>query len=68
MYRCNSLPCTHNLDLKDVDCKLLYIETINNEVLLNSTGNYIRYPIIKILETILKNTYVYILCVTELFF
>ena len=25
-------------------CKLLYIEWINNEVLLYSTGNYIQYP------------------------
>ena len=27
-------------------CKLLYIEWINNKVLLNSTGNYIQYPVI----------------------
>ena len=27
-------------------CKLLYIEWINNMVLLYSTGNYIQYPII----------------------
>ena len=27
-------------------CKLLYIEWINNKVLLYSTGNYIQYPII----------------------
>ena len=27
-------------------CKLLYIEWINNEVLLYSTGNYIQYPVI----------------------
>ena len=27
-------------------CKLLYIEWINNEALLYSTGNYIQYPII----------------------
>ena len=26
-------------------CKLLYIEWINNKVLLYSTGNYIQYPI-----------------------
>ena len=25
--------------------KLLYIEWINNKVLLNSTGNYIQYPV-----------------------
>ena len=28
-------------------CKLVYIEWINNRVLLYSTGNYIQYPIIK---------------------
>ena len=27
-------------------CKLLYIELINNKVLLYSTGNYIQYPVI----------------------
>jgi len=27
-------------------CKLLYIEWINNKVLLCSTGNYIQYPFI----------------------
>jgi len=27
-------------------CKLLYIERINNKVLLYSTGNYIRYLVI----------------------
>ena len=27
-------------------CKLLYIEWINNKVLLNSTGDYIQYPVI----------------------
>ena len=27
-------------------CKLLYIEWINNKVLLYSTGNYIKYPMI----------------------
>ena len=27
-------------------CKLLYIEWINNKVLLDSTGNYIQYPMI----------------------
>ena len=26
-------------------CKLLYIEWINNKVLLFSTGNYIQYPV-----------------------
>ena len=27
-------------------CKLLYIEWINNKVLLHSTGNYGQYPVI----------------------
>ena len=27
-------------------CKLLYIEWINNKVLLYSKGNYIQYPVI----------------------
>ena len=27
-------------------CKLLYIEWINNKVLLYSTGNFIHYPVI----------------------
>ena len=27
-------------------CKLLYIEWINNKVLLYSTGNYTQYPVI----------------------
>ena len=27
-------------------CKFLYIEWINNEVLLYSTGNYMQYPVI----------------------
>ena len=27
-------------------CKLLYIEWINNKVLLYSTGNYIQHPVI----------------------
>ena len=27
-------------------CELLYIEWINNKVLLYSTGNYIQYPVI----------------------
>ena len=28
-------------------CKLLYVEWINNKVLLYSTGSYIQYPMIK---------------------
>ena len=27
-------------------CKLLYIEWINNKVVLYSTGNYMQYPVI----------------------
>ena len=27
-------------------CKILYIEWINNKVLLYSTGNYVQYPVI----------------------
>ena len=27
-------------------CRLLYIEWINNKVLLYNTGNYIQYPVI----------------------
>ena len=27
-------------------CKLLYIEQINNKVLMHSTGNYTQYPVI----------------------
>ena len=27
-------------------CKLLYIEWINNKVLLYNTGNYVQYPVI----------------------
>ena len=34
-------------------CKLVYIEWMNNKVLLHSTGNYIQYPVITIVE---KNT------------
>ena len=33
-------------DLGVSSCKLLYIEWINNKVILYSTGNYIHYPVI----------------------
>ena len=33
-------------DLGISRCKLLYLEWINNKVLLYSTGNYIQYPVI----------------------
>ena len=42
-------------------CKLLYIEWINNKVLLYSTGNYIQYPVINhIGKEYEKNVYTYI--------
>ena len=34
--------------------KLLYIEWINNKVLLYSTGNYIHYPVINHMEKDMK--------------
>ena len=49
-------------------CKLLYMEWINNKVLLDSTGNYIQYPVITIMEKNMKNSiHIYItelLCCT----
>ena len=43
-------------------CKFLYTEWKNNKVLLNSTNNYIQYPITNIMEkNILKECiYIYI--------
>ena len=45
-------------------CKLLYIDWINNKVLLHSTGNYIQYPVInhdgKAYEKVYIHTYTYI--------
>ena len=45
-------------------CKLLYIEWINNKVLLYSTGNYIQYPMINHngKEYFKKDIYI---CITE---
>ena len=44
-------------------CKLLYIEWINNKVLLYSTENYIQYPVINHNgKEYLKNIYI---CITE---
>ena len=44
-------------------CKLLYIEWINNKVLLYSTGNYIQYPMINHSQKEYeKNVYI---CITE---
>ena len=48
-------------------CKLLYIEWINNKVLLYSTENYIQYPVINRNGTEYKKEYIYItesLCCT----
>ena len=50
-------------------CKLLYIEWINNKVLLYSTGNDIQYPVINHngKEYIETNVYIYVtesLCCT----
>ena len=42
-------------------CKLLHIEWINDKVLLYSTGNYIQYTVINIMENNMKkNIYIYI--------
>ena len=38
-------------------CKLLYIEWINNEVLLYGTGNYIQYPVVNLY---MKNIIIYV--------
>ena len=59
-------------------CKLLYIEWINNKVLLYSMGNYSQYPVInhngkeyeKIYIYIHKHTHIYThicvcVCITE---
>ena len=40
--------------------KLLYIECINNKVLLYSTGNYIQYPVVNHTENNIKNICIYI--------
>ena len=45
-------------------CKPVYIEWINNKVLLYSTGNYIQYPVINHNGKEYKKKNVYI-CVTE---
>ena len=45
-------------------CKLLYLEWINNKVLLSSTENYIQYPMINHngKEYLKKNVHI---CITE---
>ena len=40
-------------------CKLLYIEWINNRVLLYSTGNNIQYPVINKIMKRMKRIYMY---------
>ena len=47
-------------------CKLLYIEWINNKVLLYSIGNYIQYPVIKHNGKEYEKVYIYVyIYVTE---
>ena len=41
-------------------CKLLYIEWINNKVLLYSTGNYIQYPVINHNGKDYEKEYIYV--------
>ena len=41
-------------------CKLLFIECINNKVLLYSTGNYIQYPVISQNEVEYEKGYMYV--------
>ena len=45
-------------------CKLLYIEWINDKVLLYSTGNYTQYPVINYSGKEYEKEYIYI-CITE---
>ena len=45
-------------------CKLLYIEWINNTVLLGNIGNYIQYPVINHHGKEYEKEYVYI-CITD---
>ena len=51
-------------------CKLVYIEWINNNILLYSTGNYIQYPGINYNGKEYKKVYIYIYeslyCTTEI--
>ena len=41
-------------------CKLLYIEWINNMVLLDNIGNYIQYPVINHHGKEYEKEYIYI--------
>ena len=43
-------------------CKLLYVEWINNKVLLYSSGSYIQYPLINHNRKEYKKVYI---CITE---
>ena len=45
-------------------CKLSYIEWINNKILLQSTGNYIQYPVINPNGKEYEKEFMYI-CITE---
>ena len=63
-YREQTCGCQGGGERKDWEfgisrCKLLYIGWINNSVLLYSTGNYIQYLIITIIEkNMKKNMYI----------
>ena len=37
-------------------CKLLYMGWISSEVLLYSTGNYVQYPTVNLIETNMKRS------------
>ena len=41
-------------------CKLLYIEWMNNKVLLYNTGNYIQYPVINHNGKEYEKEYIYV--------
>ena len=42
-------------------CKLFYIGWIDKKVLLYSTGNYIHYPVMNLMEkNMKKNVYIYV--------
>ena len=43
-------------------CKLMPLSWINNKTLMDSTGNYIQYPVVteKNIEKNIKNNYIYV--------
>ena len=41
-------------------CKLVYVEWINNKILMDCTGNYIQYPVINHNGRIQKRMHVYV--------